>query len=408
MIRSMWTYPWDLLDIGKEQAYTDLFGTAKLNSISLAMSYHAGRFVQPRSPKRKVYFPEDGTLYFHVNPELYKGQLIQPETVSYVDECDSLIRQLSADKHEKNFRLSSWFVCLHNTRIGTAYPEVTVVNAFGDHYYYNQCPSNPAARTYITTVLKDLTTHYDIDAIELESLSFMGFPHEFHHEKDGVGLNDYEQFLLSLCFCDSCQSRAEQAGVQFEAVKRFVQNELLVAFAREIPKPVDVEFYTKGMAFFRDDRAFYDFLVWRNSVVTSLTREVREAVNPNTDVIFLSLVTETAWTIGVDVNEISKVCDSVLVCCYDTGTKQVGIDTKKSREIVDEAKSLLTGFRVFYPEVHSKDELVAKIEETVTNGADGVNFYNYGLIPESRLEWIGATLAVNNPDSMFSSRLKSS
>ncbi|GEO25206.1 hypothetical protein AAC03nite_09910 [Alicyclobacillus acidoterrestris] len=391
MIRSMWTYPWDILDIGKERVYSDLFDTAKLNSISLAMSYHAGRFVQPRSPKRKVYFPEDGTLYFHVSPELYEEQLIRPKTVSYVDECDALIRELENDRRERGFRLSSWFVCLHNTRIGMEYPEATVVNAFGDYYYYNLCPSNPAARTYITTVLKDLTSNYEVDAVELESLSFMGFPHEFHHEKDGVGLNDYEQFLLSLCFCNSCKHRAEQEGVQFEAVRKFVQDELLATFERDIPKPVNPEFHSKGMDFFKDNQSFYEFLKWRNGVVTSLTQEVREAAHPRTDVIFLSLVTDTAWTIGVDVSEISKVCDAVLVCCYDTDARRVGIDTKVSRAVVEQGIPLLTGFRVFYPEVHSKDELIDKINETVENGASGLNFYNYGLIPKSRLNWIGAT-----------------
>lgn len=35
-----------------------------MNAISLANSYHAGRFLQPRGPRRKAYFPEDGTIYF--------------------------------------------------------------------------------------------------------------------------------------------------------------------------------------------------------------------------------------------------------------------------------------------------------------------------------------------------------
>ena len=41
----------------------------------------------------------------------------------------------------------------------------------------------------------------------------MGFAHEFHHEKDGVGLTAEDDFALSLCFCDSCIARAAKAGV---------------------------------------------------------------------------------------------------------------------------------------------------------------------------------------------------
>ena len=61
---SMWTYPWDVRDLGLETVERDLVERAGLNMISLATSYHAGRFLQPRSPCRKAYFPEDGTIYF--------------------------------------------------------------------------------------------------------------------------------------------------------------------------------------------------------------------------------------------------------------------------------------------------------------------------------------------------------
>jgi hypothetical protein len=59
----MWTYAWDLLDLGFDTVPGELSDRAGVNGISLATSYHAGRFPEPRSPKRKVYFPEDGTIY---------------------------------------------------------------------------------------------------------------------------------------------------------------------------------------------------------------------------------------------------------------------------------------------------------------------------------------------------------
>ena len=60
----MWTYPWDIQDVGFVETMADLEGRASVDTISLATSYHAGRFLQPRSPKRKSYYPEDGTIYF--------------------------------------------------------------------------------------------------------------------------------------------------------------------------------------------------------------------------------------------------------------------------------------------------------------------------------------------------------
>ncbi|MCK5573935.1 MAG: hypothetical protein KAJ12_14290 [Bacteroidetes bacterium] len=35
-----------------------------LTSVSLASSYHAGKFLAPRNPRRKVVFLQDGTIYF--------------------------------------------------------------------------------------------------------------------------------------------------------------------------------------------------------------------------------------------------------------------------------------------------------------------------------------------------------
>ncbi len=62
MRNSMWTYPWDILDIGTDAVLGECRDRAGLNAISVATSYHAGRFLQARSPLRKTFFPEDGTI----------------------------------------------------------------------------------------------------------------------------------------------------------------------------------------------------------------------------------------------------------------------------------------------------------------------------------------------------------
>jgi hypothetical protein len=54
MHRSMWTYAWDILDLGFDRVTSELRDRAGMNSVSLATSYHAGRFLQPRSPVRKA------------------------------------------------------------------------------------------------------------------------------------------------------------------------------------------------------------------------------------------------------------------------------------------------------------------------------------------------------------------
>ena len=56
-------------------------------------------------------------------------------------------------------------------------------------------------------------------------------------------------------------------------------------------------------------------------------------------------------------------------------------------------KLLGLGLRVFYPEVDGPDILAARVKNAVEAGVDGVNFYNYGLIPARRLDWVGEAVA---------------
>ena len=149
MHRSIWTYAWDLLDIGYDAALGEIRDRAGANSVSLATSYHAGRFVQPRSPKRKVYFPEDGTIYFHPTPARWEGLKIQPKVAEVIVKGGDVLRELVRRRDAGGLKVCCWTVCLHNTRLGMLHPEAVTLNAFGDPNYYNLCPSNPDARAYV-------------------------------------------------------------------------------------------------------------------------------------------------------------------------------------------------------------------------------------------------------------------
>src|SRR6201999_818641 len=108
---------------------------------------------------------------------------------------------------------------------------------FNDPNYYNLCPSNPDARAYVCALVEDVTHAYRPDIVELESPSFMGFAHEYHHEKDGVGLAAEDDFLLSLCFCPSCVAGAAKAGVDAEAARKYVGQWVVQVRERELPAP---------------------------------------------------------------------------------------------------------------------------------------------------------------------------
>ena len=81
MHRSIWTYAWDLLDIGYDAALGEIRDRAGANSVSLAtsLSRRALWDSSRAARERKVYFPEDGTIYFHPTPARWEGLTIQPK-----------------------------------------------------------------------------------------------------------------------------------------------------------------------------------------------------------------------------------------------------------------------------------------------------------------------------------------
>jgi hypothetical protein len=384
----MWTYPWDVLDVGMAAAVADLRDRAGLDGINLATSYHAGRFFQPRSPLRKSYFPEDGTIYFQPSPARWEAAAIVPQVASIVADRGDVLRDLIEDRARTGLSVACWTVCLHNTRLGLLHPGACTRNAFGDANYYSLCPSHPDARRYVGSLVADLTHNYRPDAVQLESPGFMGFAHEFHHEKDGVGLTPEDDFLLSLCFCDACLARAAQAGVDGAAALRAVRSWIVEASERAVPAPRWPDFVAAGPDVFAAHPEVHAFVRWRFEPVTSLVAEIRQAAHPASKILVLDI--GNGWLCGSDLAALARATDGIVMCVYDRGADAVAADLKATRAAIGGDRFLGAGMRVFYPEMRGPEDLAARAHAAAAAGVDEINFYNYGLVPAARLDWVRA------------------
>ncbi|MGY8664303.1 hypothetical protein Q3C01_18415 [Bradyrhizobium sp. UFLA05-109] len=390
MHRSMWTYGWDLLDMGFDRVIDELRDRAGVNSVSLATSYHAGRFLQPRSPVRKAYFPEDGTIYFHPTPSRWDGVAIRPKVADIIAQGGDVLRELVRRRDTGGLKVCCWTVCLHNTRLGLLHPGVTTRNAFGDPNHYSLCPSHPDARAYVCALVEDVTHAYRPDIVELESPSFMGFAHEFHHEKDGVGLTAEDDFALSLCFCECCRARAGAAGVDAEAARRLVVQWIVEACERETPQPRFPEFPARGLDSFRQFPALYEYLLWRTEPVTSLIAEMKARAHADSRIVLIDVA--NGWLGGCDLEAIGKVCDGAILCVYGRSPDECAATLTQGKAALGDEKFLGAGLRVFPHDVAGAEGLRRQVDACVRAGAKGLNFYNYGLVPAPRLDWIGRTL----------------
>ena len=389
MNRSIWTYPWDVQDLGLEAVSREIRETG-LDCISLATSYHAGHFLQPRSPKRRSYFPEDGTIYFKPTSSRWSDVPVRPE-VSSIVALEDVLAGLAAVRERHGLALSCWTVCLHNTRLGMLHPGIVTRNAFGDPNYFSLCPSNPDARAYVRTLVADLTHSWRPDRVELESPCFMDFVHGYHHEKDGVGLTADTNFLMSLCFCSACTERAGKAGVPIDAARKLVHGWICAACEQERPAARFPDLAREGLDAFSPWPELQAFLAWRFEPVTSLIEEIRAAAHPASQIVMIDL--SEGWLGGCDHASIAKVCDGLLICAYDTDAAKTRAVLEKARTAAGPDKFVGAGFRVFHPEMSGPEDLAGKVAAARAGGAGAVNFYNYGLIPQPRMAWIQRALA---------------
>ncbi len=386
--RAIYAYAWNLADEGVD-GVTGRVAALGINTITVAGSYHAGKFLQPHGRSGKVFFPEDGTVYFNPDPARYGT--IKPVLNSLVRERDVLREIVETSQMATNV----WLVLLHNSRLGELHPQSTARNAFGDRYVYSLCPSAPDAREYAIGLCRDVTDNYPVSGISLETPGFLPYAHGYHHEFAMVRPNVWLDRRLGLCFCDHCVRGAEGAGIDARGLQARVRGDIETYLAGGIDFPADM-----AEAFWLSDatcdRTLASFLNWRCEVVTSLVREIRANVRTDAAVAVIPSVvrpTAGAWYEGSDLRALADAAGIVEACFYEPTAERVRADVYDTRRRLNGAGTLRGILRPGFPDFESRNELVAAAQALREAGVSGIAFYNYGLLRLSNLSWIADALA---------------
>ena len=386
--RAIYAYAWNLADEGVD-GVTGRVAALGINTITVAGSYHAGKFLQPHGRSGKVFFPEDGTVYFNPDPARYGT--IKPVLNSLVRERDVLREIVGTSQMATNV----WLVLLHNSRLGELHPQSTVRNAFGDRYVYSLCPSAPDAREYAIALCRDVTDNYPVSGISLETPGFLPYAHGYHHEFAMVRPNAWLDRRLGLCFCDHCVRGAEGAGIDARGLQARVRGDIETYLASGIDFPGDMAeaFWLSDAT---TDRTLASFLNWRCEVVTSLVREIRANVRTDAAVAVIPSVarpTGGAWYEGSDLRALADAAGIVEACFYEPTAERVRADVYDTRRRLNGAGTLRGILRPGFPDFESRSELVAAAQALREAGVSGIAFYNYGLLRLSNLSWIADALA---------------
>src|SRR5690625_4285091 len=90
----------------------DKIKKAKINTVNVAVHYHSGRFLLSHNPKRKVYFPKPGAIYFKEDPSCYADSKIKP--ISSSKYTDEFWNQLREETNKRSMKITAWMLALHN------------------------------------------------------------------------------------------------------------------------------------------------------------------------------------------------------------------------------------------------------------------------------------------------------
>lgn len=375
MQKGMYTYAWDLQEEGVKKVVGRL-RNAGLNTVTLATSYHAGKFLRPHAPRHKVYFPEDGTVYFQPDPSRYRR--VKPRVSRIVDDFDAL-REL--EKHAPDMDCTSWTVGLHNTTLGNEYPDLVAQNVFSDLLFNSLCPSQPDVRQYLVSLCTDLGDNYRISELAIETPGWQAFRHGHHHEFELVELSNKVETMLGICFCASCRSGAKCHGIDIESLARNTRRELELFFEDGTEPSIDA----------KNDPDWHAFHIWRAKVVANLVSEVREALNPNVTLAIIPTVqspNSLCWSEGSDLSLLASAADRLEIPVYQTGLSSMTDDVKQVRTVAGIDARIGYILRPSYPNINSFSELRDAVNMITNAGAETISFYNYGHIRLQSLDWI--------------------
>jgi hypothetical protein len=379
--RGLFLFPWDLKDEGLDKVMR-FSAESGITTLYMASVYHAGFFLQPHNPIRKVYLLEDGVAYFH--PEMRYYGSIKPQVGEVSREID-WFEAASRRLHEFGLKLSAWTVCLHNSRIGQIRPDVVVRDAFCNPHPFALCPSHPDVRRYIRSLLKDLL-RYPMRSLFLEAFRYLDVVHGLHHERWSIPLPPLERSLLAMSFTPTDLEVAKQRAVDGEEIQSKITEYLNYFFYLYPALPNDwprsftqLELRIPGVESYRQ------CLV---SVMDSLLNEILTDLPDNT----VELVGQGQQEFNITCSPTQTGFNALLSPAYCESADDVLRTIPQAKRAALPGQKIYGLVRLGFDAIHSLAQLTELIDALVEVETDGVLFYNYAECGERVLNWIGPAL----------------
>lgn len=381
----MYAYPWDLTDEGVDEALDRIIDLTGCTEILLTPGYHVSNFFLPHNPYGPMRFGENGAVFFIPQLTRYEATEIKPRISKYVTTPDYFERIVDAI-NRKGLVFSAWNVYFFNHYLSEKYPQFAKHDVFGTPYIGQISPSSKDAQEFAFAMTHEIMERFKPHAVRIEALQRQMWRHGMLKNKIQGDISDRCQFLLGLCFNPASMQNATEASIDAEKFRQDVAAWMRPQLARiptdEDMQPADAQWMTE--AFDGRLRQYLDVL---NKHTTELWLRVAEVIKKDGGKVQMDYVADgvRTETHGLE-PQINKHINRLTTGLTSTG------DEAKS-EIQTHLDMIAPGGEVFVPvgpgNITEAAPVVGQTKAVADAGADGALYYNYGLMREEVLGFVG-------------------
>jgi hypothetical protein len=258
-------------------------------------------------------------------------------------------------------------------------------------------------RDYVRALVADVC-RYEIGSIFAESLHYHPVEHGHEHERYLIDLGTKARYLLGLCFCEHCLERASGAGVDADAVRRAVCDEIERAFAAR-DAAVTGELEPEMLADVAGGE-LGGYLDVRSATVTALAADAAKLADAaGKRFVFMDPsgavkgywtgkpeggpAAGIGWRLGIDLTALAKACPEVMVLGYAAGVERVRLDLEAYRSALGDA-TLSVVMRPIPPDCETAENLAGKLALARELGLTYAGIYHYGFLRLETLDLVRA------------------
>lgn len=261
-------YPEDLLDEGVETVLDRIQGVLGVNGLTLIAAAAPferirGRAIEPRITRSR------GGIYFKPAEAQYASTRCKPIASSRARAADPVARIVgSCDQRGLAIRLAIHAATMG--RLAERYRDAACKNALDDVSHRSVCLHNSDVQALLGELIADLSSRGELAGVELRDFA-CGWYDAYDDRLVAPGrLGTATRALLSLCFCESCLQRSDQAGIDGASARRFVASQV-----NDLLESGEGEGSAFGV-FVEQSEPLARYLTWRAGERLALLGQLRE------------------------------------------------------------------------------------------------------------------------------------